>query len=71
VHPLAIRRLDSVTLAERVQEAANAVLDQVEALRGVSAAPALDGIDAKLEMFDHRMDGLVERPDRIARDLDR
>jgi DNA-binding protein YbaB len=71
VHPLALRQLDNITLAERVQEVANAALEQAEALRPSSATSPLDGIDAKLAMFEHRMDGLLERLDRIARDLDR
>jgi DNA-binding protein YbaB len=71
VRPLAVRQLDNITLGERVQEAANSALDQVEALRPRSSGAPLDGIDAKLELFEHRMDALLDRLDRIARDLDR
>jgi DNA-binding protein YbaB len=70
VRPLALRQLDNVTLAERVREAVNAVLDRVDALRPNLAVPSLDGIDAKLELFEHRMDGLLGRLDRMVRDLE-
>lgn len=70
VHPLAVRQLDNLTLGERVQEAVNAALDRAEALRPhPGPAPTAD-LDAQLEMFEHRMDGLLERLDRLTRDLD-
>jgi DNA-binding protein YbaB len=71
VHPLALRQLDSLTLASRVQEAANAALDRVEELRPPAGASPLGGVDATLELFEHRMDGLLERLDGIVHELDR
>jgi len=69
----ALRDMDAGTLARRVADAANTALARAdESIAEVtgSAAPDPDVAD-RLAAFDRRMDGLLERLDRVDRDLDR
>ncbi len=67
---LALRQADNYTLGERITEATNAALVASESLRGSLLAQEGPSLDEAQEMFNARMDGLLERLDHIDRSLD-
>jgi DNA-binding protein YbaB len=70
----ALRDLDPGTLANRVADATNQALTRAEEslaeVTGAAATPDPEVAD-RLAAFERRMDGLLERLDRVDRDVDR
>jgi DNA-binding protein YbaB len=68
----ALRDLDAGTLANRLADAANEALTRAEEglaeATGAAATPDPEVAD-RLAAFERRMDGLLERLDRVDRDL--
>lgn len=69
----ALRRLDSHTLAEHLTAAVNACLDASESLQS-DQRPGAEGLDETLDeamdMFSHRMNGILDRLDQIGNSLE-
>ncbi len=69
----ALRRLDSHTLGERLAEAVNLALEAAEQLQaeGRMSGAGLDAeLDEAMDMFTHRMDGILSRLDEIGNRLE-
>lgn len=66
-----LRRLDSRALGEGLTEAVNRCLDEAEALRPQStgALGLEECLDAAMDMFRHRIDGLLGRLDELGEGL--
>lgn len=70
---MAVRQMDRVTLGERIAEAINNALDEVDRARSELLAEADDGTDALAaaeELFAHRIRALQSRLDAIQSSLD-
>jgi DNA-binding protein YbaB len=69
----AFRRLDSRTLGERLTEAVNRSLEAAELLQAESrmTGAGLDAmLDEAVDLFTHRMDGILGRLDEIGNSLE-
>ncbi len=69
----AFRRLDSRTLGERLTEAVNGSLEAAEQLQaeGRTTGAGLDAmLDEAMDLFTHRMDGILGRLDEIGNSLE-
>lgn len=69
----ALRRLDSQTLGERLTEAVNQCLEASELLQSderQGGEQLDDMLDEAMDMFNHRMDGILGRLDEISDSLE-